>query len=117
MEVDHEAVVLTEYDACDEYDEPPDGGPRFHPRGRERRAARRCLVGSPKDGFEQEEQLNHNKKKYFKWFEGMTNKTNLPVTSDFYRLVFVPGIGQVSCFSERKFPPGKHQSVRRSLKA
>lgn len=32
--------------------------------------------------------------------------TNLPVTPNFDRLVFIPGIGQVSRFGERKLPPG-----------
>lgn len=33
---------------------------------------------------------------------------HLSVTSDFDWLVFVPGVGQVSRFSERKLPPGRN---------
>lgn len=33
--------------------------------------------------------------------------TNLSVTANFDWLVFVPGVGQVSRFSERKLPPGE----------
>lgn len=45
--VDPEAVVLTVSCACDEYGEPPDGCPHFHPTGTANRAEPRYLAGSP----------------------------------------------------------------------
>lgn len=51
--VDPEAVVLMVSGACGEYDELPDGCPRFHPMGRANRAERRCLAGSPKRFYSQ----------------------------------------------------------------
>lgn len=44
--------------------------------------------------------------------EAAGGSTNLSVTSNFDWLVFVPRIGQVSRFGERKLPPGGKQKKK-----
>lgn len=104
--VDPEAVVLTVSCACGEYDERPDGCPRFHPTGTVNRAELRYLAGSPKRFVCQKKRL-FDKNIHKCGEEERERSTNLSVASNFDWLVFVPGIGQVSRFGERKLPPGR----------
>lgn len=105
--VDPEVAVLMVSDACDEHDEPPGGCPHFHPMGRGHRAERRCLVGSPGRYSTRKTVQTFNATEQTET-EGATKAwAHLSVTSDFDWLVFVPGVGQVSRFSERKLPPGR----------